>query len=144
MKRSHPLQLVLDKEENNQKDIAQRLEKVAAFIRSEKEQLAQLQDYRDDYFNKIQNSQQTWPVEMISRYRNFCYQLDSALQDQQNKINIGDTKLQELRGLLAKQQHKISVLKDLLEQKHIEQLAIENKFIQKEMDEFSSRRSYHR
>ncbi len=143
MAENNQLDLVLNQAEQEQSTISQRLEKAMTFVHAEREQLKQLEDYQAEYLRKIKEEQNQWSVDHVYRYRNFCYQINDALEGQKHKLQLAEKKVDQIRHQLTRQQHKISVLGELLETRRIEQLSVDNKFLQKELDEFSSRQAYH-
>ena len=140
MPEKNALVLVLDQFNQEQTTITQRLEKAMAFVGQEKQQLVQLQEYEQEYLNKIQTSQQVWSVSHITRYRSFCHQLHHAVATQEEKVDLADTVVNQLREQLAIQKHKTQVLEALIAEKKREQQQQEDKLLQKAMDEFSSRK----
>jgi flagellar protein FliJ len=135
---SYSLGLVLHKVEDEQRLIGKKLTRLQEFINNEKAQENNLREYQAEYIKKIDN-QRRCNISEINRYRTFCYQLESALVQQQRKIALAEAEMKKLRHLLMTQQHKISVLTELIQKKEGEISYLEEKQLQKIMDELSAR-----
>jgi flagellar export protein FliJ len=135
---NNSLQLVLNKEKKEQDAIGGKVNKISIFIENEKSQERSLREYQQEYIKKIREQKQCTIAE-VNRYRGFCYQLDHALTQQQTKIQLAEKHLDELRKLLMVQQHKISVLANLIEKKAGEAAYNEEKVAQKFLDELAAR-----
>jgi flagellar FliJ protein len=133
------LTLVLQQAKNLQNSIAKKVQAANVFLLQEKAQAENLDDYLKEYQEKIRG-QHTCTVGETKRYRSFCAQLESALVQQQGKVNLAEAHLVQLRHSLMQQQHKMGVLKELIKkrQQHID--VIDEKKIQKLVDELSARR----
>ncbi|MFT5420751.1 MAG: flagellar biosynthesis chaperone FliJ, partial [Candidatus Endobugula sp.] len=86
---NNSLQLVLNKEKKEQDAIGGKVNKMTIFIENEKDQEQSLREYQQEYIVKIREQRQCTIAE-INRYRGFCYQLDSALTQQQKKIQLAE------------------------------------------------------
>jgi len=140
MSEKNALLLVLQKFNQEKNSITQRLEKAIVFVDQEKSQLIQLQEYEQEYFDKMQSSQQVWSASHITRYRSFCHQLHQAVESQQNKLGLANEMVDRFREQLAVQKHKIQVLQQLIDKKKADKQKEEDKQLQKIMDEFSNRK----
>jgi flagellar export protein FliJ len=136
------LQLVKNQAEIKQQELSDRFEKALAFVQQERNQLAQLRDYRNDYVNKIEQGQQSWSAAMSTRYRHFCHKLAEAIQDQEGKLRLAEKQLDSMREALCQQQQRLNVLDDLIDRQILEEAYHQNRLIQKEMDELSQRRCH--
>ena len=136
---SSPLTLVLNKTENELQALSQRLQKAISFVDNEKQQLQQLEEYESEYLLKISDQQNQWSAQKIHHYRSFCYQLNHAVVVQKQKITTAEDALKPLQQQVFKCRHKINVLEALIEQKNKEQQLLQDKQLQKEMDELSIR-----
>ena len=134
-----PLELVLDKTENEEQLMTERLEKAQAFIQQERQQLQQLQEYSEEYACKIQQQQTGWSAAQMGHYRSFLQQLHTAVNTQKVKVATAEENTSHLRQQLMACRHKISVLSELIvEQKKNLQLE-KDKVLQKELDELAIR-----
>ena len=133
------LQLVLDKVQEEQRVTGKKVTSMRIFIDAEKQQEQSLRDYQNEYLEKIRQQKHV-SISEINRYRGFCYQLEEALTQQQEKIQFAEAHVNDLQQILMKQQHKMNVLEALIA-KHIaaSQLS-EDKLSQKVSDELASRR----
>ncbi len=137
---SHSLHLVLRKANNDHEAIAKKIKNLLAFIEHESSQYDMLLEYQQEYRDKIHN-QKAISVTDINRYRSFYAKLETALSQQKEKIDLAQSRLNELRQTLLIQQHKVDTLKDLIRKKE-NQIAInEEKKLQKTIDELSARRA---
>lgn len=134
-----PLELVLEKTQMEEKTMAERLEKAQQLIRQEQQQLEQLEDYRAEYVQKIQQQQPDWSASKISHYRSFLQQLTHAAKAQQDKIAIAESSTAQLRQQLMVYRHKMSVLSELIEEQRRNQQQLQDKMLQKELDELALR-----
>ena len=136
------LALVREQMEQKQQKLAERLEKAIAFIDREREQLSQLQDYENGYRDKIQSQQQQWTADNVNRYRQFCYQLSSAINAQAQKLQQAEQQTDTIRQQLREQQQQLNVLDEIIEREQLATATVENRLLQKEMDELSARRRW--
>jgi len=138
-----PLGIVLEKEEHEQEAITKRLERALEFVQQERSQLEKLQEYENEYLHNIEQHQQKWSSAQMNHYRSFCYKLNDATKNQAKKIGLAEKAVAQLRQQLYEQQHKVSVLENLIIQQRIELVQHQDKKLQKELDEHSSRRLYY-
>lgn len=137
---NNQLELVKDQSKREQKKLTERFEKAVTFVQNERKQLLQLQEYENDYLNKIKQEQSRWTAENTGRYRLFCHQLSQAITTQTSKLEQAERQLELMRSELCQQQQKINVLNDVIAREVAESIHLENTLLQKEMDEFSNRR----
>jgi flagellar export protein FliJ len=135
------LQLVKDQAEIQQRDLSERFEKALAFVQQERNQLSQLQAYKAEYLQKIEQNQHQWSAANSTRYRHFCHKLAQAIQDQEGKLRQAEKQLDTLRESLCQQQQRLNVLDDLIDRQLLEEAYHQNRLVQKEMDELSNRRA---
>jgi flagellar FliJ protein len=133
------LQLVLNKAQEEQRATGKKVVSMQVFIDAEKQQEQSLRDYQQDYLQKIRD-QKNVSVSEIHRYRGFCYQLEQALLQQQEKIHFAEQHVEELQQVLIKQQHKMNVLDELIKKHQLATQQKDDKLLQKISDELASRR----
>lgn len=133
------LQLVLNKAQEEQRATGKKVVTMQVFIDAEKQQEQSLRDYQQDYLQKIRD-QKNVSVSEIHRYRGFCYQLEQALLQQQEKIHFAEQHVEELQQVLIKQQHKMNVLEELIKKHQLATQQKDDKLLQKISDELASRR----
>jgi flagellar FliJ protein len=133
------LQLVLNKAQEEQRATGKKVVSMQVFIDAEKQQEQSLRDYQQDYLQKIRD-QKNVSVSEIHRYRGFCYQLEQALLQQQEKIHFAEQHVEELQQVLIKQQHKMNVLEELIKKHQLATQQKDDKLLQKISDELASRR----
>ncbi len=133
------LQLVLNKAQEEQRATGKKVVTMQVFIDAEKQQEQSLRDYQQDYLQKIRD-QKNVSVSEIHRYRGFCYQLEQALLQQQEKIHFAEQHVEELQQVLIKQQHKMNVLDELIKKHQLATQQKDDKLLQKISDELASRR----
>lgn len=138
------LTLVINKEEKVLDGIAERLQKAQQYIATEEQQLELLQGYERDYQHKIQQDQGSWTASMIQRYRGFTQQLHVLIRQQQDKIDFARQGLEPIRQELTRQQHKLSVLKDLEQRQEDDYHRYLEGQEQKLLDERATQYYYHR
>lgn len=132
------LLLVLDQAKNAQDTIARKVQKASEFVQQEKQQEKSLSEYLQEYQGKIREQRQC-SVSEVNRYRSFCSQLEKALMQQQEKVLLAETHLLSLRQSLMQQQHRITVLDELIKKKQQHIDIADEKKLQKLIDELSSR-----
>lgn len=134
-----PLQLVLNKAEKEQQATSKKLQRMRIFIEGERGQEQALREYQQEYLQKIRDKRE-FPVDELNRYRGFFYQLEQALEQQQEKINLAEKQAEELQKSLIQQQHRINILKEVMEKQRILQQLSDDKQQQKIVDELAVRR----
>jgi flagellar FliJ protein len=142
MKQRQPqdtLQLVLNSVQEEQRATGKKVISMQVFIDAEKQQEQSLRDYQHEYLQKIRD-QKNVSVSEINRYRGFCYQLEQALLQQQEKIQYAEQHIKELQQVLMKQQHKMTVLEELIQKHTVAAQQNDDKLLQKISDELASRR----
>ncbi len=132
------LTLVLEKVQQEQKNIGNKVRGMKAFIESEQQQERSLQVYQQEYLEKIRNQSHT-RVSEIQRYRSFCQQLEQALSQQRQKIQLAKDKLAQLQADLVKRQHSMTILQELIKKKGRMIALHEEKQLQKVCDDLSLR-----
>lgn len=137
------LDLVLEQALRHQESIAKKVQVATTFIEQERLQTQNLNHYLDEYQTKIRQQRQCTAVESM-RYRSFCAQLETAIIQQEEKVVLAERRLAELRQELIQEQHKITVLKEMIEKKHVEVAAADEKQQQKLIDELSTRQYLNR
>jgi len=130
--------LVLTQTKKTQEKLALQVQKADAFVQQENEQAKNLAIYLQDYQHKIREQHHCSAPDLL-RYRSFCGQLQNALIQQEEKVSLAETHLAKLRQSLMQQQHKISVLQDLISKREQEIDAADEKKLQKNIDELSTR-----
>lgn len=133
------LQLVLNKVQEEQRTTGKKVTSMRIFIDAEKQQEQSLRDYQNEYLEKIRH-QKNVSISEINRYRGFCYQLEEALIQQQEKIHFAESHISELQQILMKQQHKMTVLESLIKKHVMTTQQKEDKASQKISDELATRR----
>lgn len=136
----NPLLLVLEQANEEQRIIGEKLQKLLDYISHEQAQYDTLSSYQDDYTQKIKQQQHCSATE-VNRYRVFYAQLNTALDNQKEKTVLAESQLVNLRQSLSIQQHKISVLTELIKKKEEKIAFDEEKKLQKLVDELSARQS---
>ena len=134
------LYLVRNHAQEKQKQLVKHFEQAMNFVQNERNQLAQIQGYEQDYLIKIKNEEGQWRAETTQRYRQFCHQLAGTIIGQKSKLADAEIKLEQMRKYLADQQQRLNVLNDLIERSEKERVKLQDIIEQKEMDEFSSRK----
>jgi flagellar FliJ protein len=134
------LYLVRNHAQEKQKQLVKHFEQAMNFVQNERNQLAQIQGYEQDYLIKIKNEESQWRAETTQRYRQFCHQLAGTIIGQKSKLADAESKLEQMRKYLADQQQRLNVLNDLIERGEKERVKLQDITEQKEMDEFSSRK----
>ena len=76
------LQLVLNKAQEEQKMIGNKVRGMKAFIESEQQQEQSLQEYQNEYLEKIRG-QKNISISEINRYRSFLHKILKAYLDNQ-------------------------------------------------------------
>ncbi|MGS2717548.1 flagellar export protein FliJ [Eionea flava] len=132
------LDLVLQQATQRQDSVAKKVRAASLFVEQEIQQTQNLTNYLGEYQEKIRLQKHCSAIESI-RYRSFCAQLQTAIVQQQEKVQFAEARLAELRQELVEQQHKISVLQDMIEKKHQNSAAVDEKKLQKLIDELSAR-----
>ena len=140
---NNQLRLVKDQAQQQQKQLSERLEKAVAFVNGERQQLLQLQEYQQDYLDKITGQQQHWNAQHSARYRQFCHQLSLAIQGQQTKLQAAEEQLEGLRQSLYQQQQRIQVLDDMIDRQQQDLDQLQNLALQKELDDHNTRRHFY-
>lgn len=136
------LQLVREKEITVKHTLSQKLAKAAALAHGEQQQLEQLEAYQGDYLQLIQAEQTSWDAAKSQHYRDFCYQLNTIIDSQQQKLEKSKLDIKEIKQAIEQQQHKINVIDEMIEKQSLEMLTIENKRSQQESDMLVARRYY--
>lgn len=136
-----PLQLVLNKVEQEQQSTSKKLQRMRIFIDGERSQEQALRDYQQEYLQKIRD-QRSLHIDELNRYRGFCYQLEQALEQQQEKINLAEKQAEVLQKTLMQQQHRIKILKEVIEKQRLLQQLSDDKQQQKLMDDLALRRLF--
>jgi flagellar export protein FliJ len=131
----------LDQFKSEQQSTHDKLKRMCIFIDTEKSQELVLRRYQQEYIEKIRD-QQNVSISELNRYRSFCYQLEQALIQQQQKIALAEKQVQEFRKTLVKQQHRNQVLIKIIEKQALQQQLVDAKKQQIIIDELSLRRSY--
>lgn len=132
------LDVVLQQATQHQDSIAKKTRAASLFVEQENQQTQNLMDYLGEYQEKIRQQTHCTAIESM-RYRSFCAQLQTAIVQQQEKVHFAEIRLAELRQELVMQQQKISVLQDMIEKKHQDAAAVDEKKLQKLIDELSAR-----
>jgi len=133
-----PLLLVLQQAKKIQESMAKKVHAANAFIQQEQVQAKNLDDYLNEYQKKIRG-QHKCTVSETMRKRGFCAQLESALEQQREKVRLAESHLTLLRHSLMQQQHKIAVLEDLIKKKQQHVSVVDEKKLQALVDELSAR-----
>jgi|GEM_PF-2531352 len=138
------LQLVLEKADRDKQKLAERLQKALSFLGGEEQQMAQLKSYESDYEKKINSQKNVQSAENISRYRSFYHQLNQLMGEQQRKIIIAQQQVSHLRQSLLQQQQKMKVLAKLAKEQQQQDNSLEEKQLQKQIDDLSAQAAHKR
>ncbi|ODS22704.1 hypothetical protein AB835_12630 [Candidatus Endobugula sertula] len=137
------LTMVLDKSEQEQQQIVDRLEKAVTFVEQERLKLSQLRAYEEEYLKSIQIHQHNWTSKQINHYRSFCYKINDTANKQQESLEAAQQVVEQLRKQLNEAQHKITVLNDIIQQQRQQLIQVHDKRLQKDIDEISNLRLYY-
>lgn len=140
---NNQLQLVKEHAERKQQQLSERFEKAMVFVDNERRQLEELKSYEADYLQKIQDQQQQCDASNADRYRSFYHQLSQAIEQHEIKLTTAEQQLDTMRKELSQHYQRLNVLDDLIKRQRIAAAHQVEKWAQKELDEFASRRQYH-
>jgi flagellar FliJ protein len=133
--RSKRMQVVLTLAERGEEEAGQQLSQCQAQIDTEAEQLRQLDEYAAQYLN-IYTERKTAvrPQELIA-YSGFIQRLGTARKEQEARLNRVRVQMERLRQAWRIAHQKCESIKELIAKLKLEENALMDKRLQKELDE---------
>lgn len=129
--------IVLQLAEQAEQSAAELLQQYRDQLNAAEQQLQQLLDYQQEYIEQINSKQQLSAREMISD-RSFIGQLDDAAGAQRQKLASCHRQCDEALAAWQKAYQKRNNIADLIEKMRLDENALMEKQLQKEIDELSS------
>lgn len=136
--RAKRMQVVLTLAERAEEQAGQELSQCQAQLSAEEEQLRQLDEYAAQYL-AVYGCRKTGvrPQELIA-YSGFIQRLGDARKEQEGRLKRVQAQLERLRQAWRIAHQKCESIKDLIQRLKLEESALLDKRLQKEMDELVS------
>lgn len=133
--RAKRMQVVLTLAERNEQQTGQQLSQFTLQVEAEAEQLRQLDEYAAQYLNSYSaRKTAVRPHELIA-YSGFIQRLGLARKEQQARLDRFQVQLERYRQAWRIAHQKTESIKELIARLQLEENALVDKRLQKEMDE---------
>ena len=140
-----PFSRLLDMAKDDEEKAARAMQEARQRLSQSEQQLSMLQQYRQDYQDRLQNNQQQgMSVNQWRDYQLFMSKLDVAIEQQQNDITRCQQLVAASQQAWMQKRQKVQAF-DTLQVRHQQaELKKESKQEQKLIDEFAGRVSHHK
>lgn len=140
MARRFPLQSLLDLARDQSDDAAQKLQSLKVIWQSAEDKLAQLQEYREEYRRRLQEStRQGMQASSWREFQLFLDKLDGAIKFQADEVAACEHRWGEARVEWLEQQRKLKAFDTLSHRHRRSEEKREAKVEQRELDEFAGK-----
>lgn len=136
--RSVRMKVVLTLAERDEQAAAKRVEECRALIAAEEQQLVQLEEYTAHYLTTYQERAQTLDAHQMSNYSVFIQRLGEATSDQKDKLQRMHQITEQALSKWREKYLKRDSIANLIKRLELEENALLEKKLQKEMDEFAT------
>ena len=137
-KRSNRLKVVLDLAEKRKKDAEKFLGEQLQRVENDKFQLAQLEtyltEYQQQYSVALQSGQSPYALQ---NFQAFMHKISAAIEQHKRSMQTNKNQLEQVRRYWAQMNGKFKAVDSLVEKAKDEELAAEDKALQKQLDERS-------
>ncbi len=134
------LKLFFEKLDREKQKLTQQYERANATLQNELEQFEQLQKYEENYNASIDSQLGYQDALSLSRFRDFYHKLGELLSTQEQKVNLARQHVGNIAQALYRHQKKMDLLVDLARRKHLALEAMDEKRLQKEIDDMVARK----
>lgn len=140
-----PLDTLIGLAKESTDDAARALGRLNAERNHAEKQLSMLQDYRQDYLQRLQNAMQSgMSAADCHNYQRFIGTLDDAISQQTAVLRQADTHLAHGRVHWQQQQRRLNSFDALADRERRALAVAESRREQRANDEFAARAQYHR
>jgi flagellar FliJ protein len=140
-----PIETLIELAERETDDCAKRLGSAIKAAKDNENKLQMLLGYRDDYANRLQNSQLSGMNPMAyQNFQAFLAKLDKAIAGQRDFVASANRRVESERATWQAAERKRMSYNTLQKRAQDAALHKENKRDQKNMDEFATRQAFYR
>jgi flagellar protein FliJ len=141
MKKQSAIVLLIELAQQRSDSVAKKLKLVLKHAAEAQQKLKMLRDYRDDYLRRLGNgAQQGMDVMTLQNFRAFLAKLDQAIEQQARETQAYQERVQNITREWEAQQRRVKSFNVLKERQDVSAAQQELRKLQKELDEFASRR----
>lgn len=133
-------QLKHQAEQQEAKRLAQRLQE----LKQAERQMGELHQYRQDYYQMMQQPQQIHSATQLQKYQGFLSRLNTAIERQQQTLLLKKQAVDQQRKAWADAKAKVQAMDDLIARMRQEEQLHADKLEQKSMDELANQRAARR
>jgi flagellar FliJ protein len=133
--RAKRMQVVLTLTERDEQQAGEQLSKFTAQVEAETEQLRQLDEYANQYLNTYAGRKTSVRPEELIAYSGFIQRLGVARKEQEARLGRMQIQLDRYRQLWRVAHQKTESIKELIARLQQEENALQDKRLQKELDE---------
>ena len=133
--RAKRMQVVLTLTERDEQKAGEQLSKFTAQVEAETEQLRQLDEYANQYLNTYAGRKTSVRPEELIAYSGFIQRLGVARKEQEARLGRMQIQLDRYRQLWRVAHQKTESIKELIARLQQEENALQDKRLQKELDE---------
>jgi|GEM_PF-405680 len=138
--RSERLKVVLMVAEREEQAAAARLGEARQQLEQEEGQLAQLQDYRDQYLADYREQRRGVNAQSLMSYSGFLQRLGDALGGQEQKLALVRQQLEQCQRQWQEKYHRRRSLEDMIARMRSEENAALEQRQQRELDDLAAQR----
>lgn len=135
--RAKRLQIVLTLAERHEQAAAKQLGERRAQVEFEQEQLTQLDEYAEQYLQTYRDRRQGLYAEELITYSGFIQRLGAAREDQQAKLERVTRHYEQGLQVWREKYHRRKSIAEMIARLAVEDNALLEKRLQKEMDELT-------
>lgn len=140
LKKAKRLAPVIEMVEQTEQEAAGKLAKLQQQLLQAEQQLAGLEQYRNDYQQQwITRGQTGVTGEWLMNYQRFLSQLETAIEQQRNSVQWHQRNAEKAREQWQKAYTRLEGLKKLVQRYHDQARHIADRQEQKDMDEMAAR-----
>lgn len=140
LKKAKRLAPVIEMAEQTEQEAAGKLAKLQQQLLQAEQQLAGLEQYRNDYQQQwITRGQTGVTGEWLMNYQRFLSQLETAIEQQRNSVQWHQRNAEKAREQWQKAYTRLEGLKKLVQRYHDQARHIADRQEQKDMDEMAAR-----
>jgi flagellar protein FliJ len=137
--RAKRMKIVLTLAERAEEEAAKRVKEQADLLKSEVDQLQNLNAYSQQYVRSYGELRQGVTAREMMNYSGFINRLTDAIKEQESKIQRLQQGLDKLKAQWSITHQKRKALEDLIERFKKEESAVLERLLQKELDELANR-----
>lgn len=141
MKNQSAITLLIELAQQKSEAVAKKLKLVLKHAAEAQQKLKLLSDYRDDYLRRLgAGAQQGMDMLTLQNFRTFLAKLDQAVEQQTRETDAYRQRVQSVQREWEAQQQRLKSFNVLKERQDVAAAQRELRKLQKELDEFASRR----